>query len=346
MTDIRRALRSAGVKLTTAARAADTQTCTVGPTLGQREEQDVGGKEGRDKVAPSAFGATGGRCMVVGKHGSLARCRGDGGDAVSGCSGGVPVYLREGVSRDEPSSSSSPPSSSASTSRPLPMLERDVRAALEAEARAETVSLLWIEACHRVGDFGPPSECEQVFRPQRWPIKTFSAVSSRRPSPPPHRDRNRRNTATDGSAPALALGGGGREERDIAGRGVGDGGRGCMGLRVTVTGFKGAERSGWEQLILGIGAEMCRNLSRHVTTHVVCKEVRFGVRAAALACRWTRTRVAVVLCFVFLWSCRRLLCCAVRERRESLGKCVFRTSAYVCGLPIYYLDVSSTLERW
>lgn len=43
---------------------------------------------------------------------------------------------------------------------------------------------------------------------------------------------------------------------------------------VQVTGFVGAERAGWELLIERMGAELCKSLSKRVTTHLVCKEVR------------------------------------------------------------------------
>lgn len=47
------------------------------------------------------------------------------------------------------------------------------RAVLQAEGRAEVVSLLWVEVCHRGGELRPPVSCEKVFRPQPWPIRTF-----------------------------------------------------------------------------------------------------------------------------------------------------------------------------
>lgn len=54
-------------------------------------------------------------------------------------------------------------------------------------------------------------------------------------------------------------------------------------LSVQVTGFVGAERAGWEQLIRHMGAEMCKSLKKRVTTHLVCKEVSEAVRTRSFS---------------------------------------------------------------
>eukprot|EP00903_Cladosiphon_okamuranus_P022785 g20977.t1 len=177
---------------------------------------------GSRKPAPSSPGVgQRGAVLVVGEHGrcpwaaaSIAPCGPDG----AGSGGG------EGKAGDERGAR-----------------KTGARAVLEAESRAEVVSLLWVEACHRGGELRRPGSCEKVFRPQPWPIRAFS----------------------EGRSSAAAVGG----------RGEG----GCSRRRfpaIAVTGFVGAERSGWEMLIERMGAELCKSLKKRVTTHLVCKEAK------------------------------------------------------------------------
>ncbi|CAM9122037.1 unnamed protein product [Ectocarpus sp. 8 AP-2014] len=124
-----------------------------------------------------------------------------------------------------------------------------LRALLEAEAGAEAVSTLWVEACHRGSELRRPGLCERAFRPQPWPIRTFSDVS-----------RGSSFSCSPGTTTAAA--GGGRKNVTARDRPP----------AIAVTGFVGAERAGWELLIQRMGATMCKNLKKRVTTHLVCKE--------------------------------------------------------------------------
>ncbi len=56
----------------------------------------------------------------------------------------------------------------------------DVRAVLQTEGRAEEVSLLFLRACHLGAELRRPGLCEQVFRPQPWPIREFPAAAAAR----------------------------------------------------------------------------------------------------------------------------------------------------------------------
>ena len=141
-----------------------------------------------------------------------------------------------------------------------------MRETLEMEARAELVTMLWIESCHRAQELRQPSGCEEAFRPQAWPIRTFSENSTGAPAAP-----------STPRSPPLPSGkkARGEERRGSTGAGAAAAG-GPIGRRfaVAVTGFVGAERAGLEQLIERMGAELCKSLKRRVTTHLVCKEVR------------------------------------------------------------------------
>ncbi|CAM9375823.1 unnamed protein product, partial [Discosporangium mesarthrocarpum] len=48
---------------------------------------------------------------------------------------------------------------------------------LREEAGAELVTDLWVETCHRVGEYLPPGSCSQVFRPLPWPIARPSPLA-------------------------------------------------------------------------------------------------------------------------------------------------------------------------
>lgn len=137
------------------------------------------------------------------------------------------------------------------------MMGEDSWKVLETEARAEVVTLLWLEACHRVSEVRPAAECEAVFRPQPWSIQKFPGIFV----PPTGTEDEDRQRA---------------QRRRVVGGGMpGAAAIGSKAFAVAVTGFVGAERSGWEQLILAMGAEMCKSLRKRVTTHLVCKEVSF-----------------------------------------------------------------------
>ena len=267
---LRQALRAVGVELDPAATA---DTVAAGRNRGGGSDLRV-----RSRTSTgSAFGGT--RCMVVSKHGYCPWIsgtrnggRGDhGGDAsgdVGGDVGGGGVIDGEGnvdVSIGGLSAACSTAVASSSSSRHI--LGRDVRETLEVEAHAELVTMLWVESCHRARELRQPSGCEEAFRPQAWPIRTFSeaftgvsaAPSTPRSPPPPSGKKARKGLGRRGDGGRMGAGGG-------AAAGA--------GFAVAVTGFVGAERAGLEQLIERMGAELCKSLKRRVTTHLVCKEVR------------------------------------------------------------------------
>lgn len=196
---LQQALRSAGVKLETAATDAaaldahDSDKAGgnedhygggggCGGGGGRDESEDVGGSGPSPPMVPcssssrpslttmtgasiisgsgsGSVSAPGGSCgtvMVVGKHGhcpwtSLASYGfGGGGSGGHGCD-----------SEDE---------------------SEGVRVVLETEAKAEVVSLLWMQACHRCGELRRPGSCAQAFRPQPWSIRTFAEIAVTRPT--------------------------------------------------------------------------------------------------------------------------------------------------------------------
>lgn len=130
-------------------------------------------------------------------------------------------------------------------------LSPDVLSILASEVRAEIVTLLWLEACNRAGDYRRPYGCEKVFRPQPWAICPFPEWRADKVVP-----------------------------TEVGGRVESRGGITRVGSRFAfaVTGFVGAERAGWEQLIESMGMVMCKSLKKRFTTHLVCKDVRGGGR--------------------------------------------------------------------
>ncbi|CAM9822692.1 unnamed protein product, partial [Ectocarpus sp. 12 AP-2014] len=132
-----------------------------------------------------------------------------------------------------------------------------LRALLKTKADAEAVSTLWVEACHRGSELQRPGLCEWAFRPQPWPIRTFSDVSCG-------------SSFSSSPGTTMAAAGGGRKNVTARDRPP----------AIAVTGFVGAERAGWELLIQRMGATMCKNLKKRVTTHLVCKQAScWGQRA-------------------------------------------------------------------
>lgn len=171
-------------------------------------------------------------------------------------------------------------SSSAPPSSPLFLMGKEAREILEKEACAEPVTLLWIEVCDRARELRQPGGCEEVFRPQNWPIITFPE-NFEPPPPPVHQQQQPQLAPNEGDercAPAARLAAGGTTGK---GSGSGGGPRRRLRFAVAVTGFVGSERAGWERLIERMGAQMCKSLKKRVTTHLVCKEVR-----AVFWCRW------------------------------------------------------------
>ncbi|CAM9818033.1 unnamed protein product, partial [Ectocarpus sp. 8 AP-2014] len=250
---LRQSLLSAGVELTSAAAPA---AALLAPPCEEEhiEANGDGGDNVEDHVVvsssasarsstatigggsgsfPGSGSAEGQRCtaaagvLIVGTHGrcpweALAACGGGGGGGGGGDSGG------DGETVAMPGG---------------------LRALLEAEAGAEAVSTLWVEACHRGSELRRPGLCERAFRPQPWPIRTFSDVSC-----------GSSFSCSPGTTTAAA--GGGRKNVTARDRPP----------AIAVTGFVGAERAGWELLIQRMGATMCKNLKKRVTTHLVCKE--------------------------------------------------------------------------
>ena len=177
---VRQALRAAGVPLAApepvaeamhgavAAGGADAPPAPLFSRSSSRPSpssvEAIGGASSGSGTAPS-FSPGGGsgsvRCgavVVVGEHGrsaSLASWRDP--DADGG--------WREGKDEDDDDGEGETWDSGA-------------RAVLRVEGRAEAVSLLWVEACHRGGELRRPGSCERVFRPQAWPIRTFSESCS------------------------------------------------------------------------------------------------------------------------------------------------------------------------
>lgn len=179
---VRQALRAAGVPLAApepvaeamheavAAGGADAPPAPLFSRSSSRPSpssvEAIGGASSGSGTAPS-FSPGGGsgsvRCgavVVVGEHGrsaSLASWRDP--DADGG--------WREGKDEDEDDDDGEGET-----------WDSGARAVLRVEGRAEAVSLLWVEACHRGGELRRPGSCERVFRPQAWPIRTFSESCS------------------------------------------------------------------------------------------------------------------------------------------------------------------------
>lgn len=177
---LRQSLLSAGVELTSAAAPAAAPLappCEVGHV----EASGDGGGNVEDHVAvsssasarastatigggsgsfPGSGSAEGQRCaaaagvLIVGAHG---RCPWE---ALAACGGGVGNGGGDSGGDDE-----------------TVAMPGGLRALLETEAGAEAVSTLWVEACHRGSELRRPGLCERAFRPQPWPIRTFSDVS-------------------------------------------------------------------------------------------------------------------------------------------------------------------------
>ncbi|CAN0001574.1 unnamed protein product [Choristocarpus tenellus] len=123
----------------------------------------------------------------------------------------------------------------------------------------EVVTLLWLKACCRIGCWLPPEDCEQVFRPQSWAIV--------KPPPKPLSMLLEKDVAA--SAELGSQSGTNADTRVKAHRG----GRG--GIVVSLTGFQKSQRVGVELLLEAVGMELCKNLSKRSTTHLVCKEVSY-----------------------------------------------------------------------
>lgn len=134
-------------------------------------------------------------------------------------------------------------------------------ATLVAEPQVEVVTTLWLEACHRIGEWRSPAGCREVFCPRPWPIRKFPILFF--PALRAQED------GRVGDAATFVDAGKGKS------RGAENAGNPGKAFAVAVTGFVGAERAGWEQLIVVMGAELCKSLRKRVTTHLVCKEVNY-----------------------------------------------------------------------
>lgn len=238
--------------------------------------------------------------MIVSKHGccpwinTTSDGRGDhGGSGGDNVDDNVNGERDAGISGLSSSFSAAPTVSAAAAPSPRHILGRNVRKALKVEARAELVTMLWVESCHRAQELRQPSGCEQAFRPQAWPIRRFSEPSIGALEPPtplsllPHPAKKEQVfeiaasaavSASPGAAAAAAarknLGGREGEEPGNTGGVAAVGGPVGRRFAVAVTGFVGAERAGLEKMIERMGAELCKSLKKRVTTHLVCKEVR------------------------------------------------------------------------
>lgn len=147
------------------------------------------------------------------------------------------------------------------------LMRQEAWVTLAAEARPDVVTILWVEACHRVGELRPPAGCEKVFCPRPWPIQKFPILFFPASIPEDNAQGNRcakRMSGMQNERATRKLSEEGGDNRMVE--------RGKV-FAIAVTGFVGAERTGWEQLILAMGAEMCKSLRKRDTTHLVCKEV-------------------------------------------------------------------------
>lgn len=298
---MRFALRSLGVVLAAPASSASVAGGVEALSPMERGDSEPLGSQSSDckrQLSRRQLGQPSATCMIVGEHGRCPWVTSssvvDGGGVHDGQESSQDSSRTDGLVTPGTGDMMNMSHSSASREE-CTSTDGNVWTILRAEACAELVTPLWIKACDDIAEIRRPGGCQVVFCPQPWPITRFpnflSPMQKTLPSSSSSLKESKSEQNDDkGISASMMVDCSGREDEQLEnamlGRGTADAftteerrqGRrqpseSKKKFAVAVTGFLGAERAGWELLIERMGATLCKNLRRRVTTHLVCKEV-------------------------------------------------------------------------